>query len=273
MTDKYVFKPGSIRYRMHEIIFEADTFWGKAFDITLLAAIILSVLTVMLESVAELEARYGYILKILEWFFTIIFSLEYIARISCVSRPFRYIFSFLGLIDLLSILPTYLSLFSISTQYLVVIRSVRLLRIFRILKLSRYMGEAKVLLIALKESRYKIIVFLGTVLSLVLIMGTLMYLIEGPENGFTNIPKSIYWAIVTLTTVGYGDIAPKTMLGQLIASAIMILGYAILAVPTGIVSVELANAQQKVDTRACMQCSREGHDTDAFYCKYCGAKL
>ncbi|MCP5499861.1 MAG: ion transporter [Leptospiraceae bacterium] len=258
---------------MHEIIFEADTFWGKTFDIVLLWAIVLSVLTVMLESVEGLEKIYGDIFKMVEWSFTILFSIEYMARIYCVKRPLKYIFSFLGLIDLLSTLPTYLSLFAISAQYLLVVRSVRLLRVFRILKLSRYLGEAEILWIALKRSRYKITVFLGAVLSVVLIMGTFMYLIEGPENGFTNIPKSIYWAIVTLTTVGYGDIAPKTTLGQFIASAVMILGYAILAVPTGIVSVELANAQKQVNTVACMQCSLEGHDDDAKYCKHCGAKL
>ena len=236
---------------------------------------ILSILAVILESVREIEEAFGPWLKIAEWGITILFTLEYLARIISVSKPHRYIFSFYGIIDLLALLPTYLTLVITGGQYLVVIRAIRLLRVFRILKLSRYLSEGEIIGKALFASRYKITVFLGSALSTVLIFGTLMYLIESPESGFTSIPRSMYWAIVTLTTVGYGDIAPQTIFGQFMASVIMLIGYAIIAVPTGIVTVELNKAQRAAressyTTKACTSCSREGHDADAIFCKYCG---
>jgi len=264
------------RVRLHEIIFEADTAAGKAFDVILLILILSSVTAVMLESVVSIEAEHGTLLRILEWTFTILFTIEYLARIICIGKPFKYIFSFLGIVDLLAVIPSYLSLFVSGTRFLIVIRTIRLLRVFRIFKLARYISEGNVLLHALRASRYKITVFLGTVLSLVIIAGTAMYLVEGAENGFTSIPKSIYWAIVTLTTVGYGDIAPNTVFGQMLASLIMIMGYGIIAVPTGIVTVEMANLKKEekmITTQACPVCSRDGHDTDALYCKYCGGQL
>lgn len=262
--------------RLHEIIFEADTPAGKRFDVALLWLIVISILVVMLESVREIEAEYGTYLTAIEWTITVIFTIEYFARIISIGKPTRYIFSFYGIIDMLSILPTYLTLVVTGSQYLLVIRAIRLLRVFRVLKLSRYLSEAQIISQALKASRYKITVFMGSVLSLVLIAGTLLYLVESPESGFTSIPKSIYWAIVTLTTVGYGDIAPQTVLGQFIASTIMLLGYAIIAVPTGMVTVELTKAEKNApgfNTTSCPSCSKEGHDDDAAFCKYCGTKL
>lgn len=262
--------------KLHEIIFEADTPAGKRFDVVLLWLILISILVVMLESVREIEAQYGDYLTAIEWIITVLFTAEFFARVVSIGKPSRYVFSFYGIIDLLAILPTYLTLIITGSQYLLVIRAIRLLRVFRVLKLSRYLAEAQVISQALRASRYKITVFMGSVLSLVLISGTLLYLVESPESGFTSIPKSIYWAIVTLTTVGYGDIAPQTILGQFIASTIMLLGYAIIAVPTGMVTVELSRAQNKgphLNTISCSHCSREGHDDDARYCKYCGEKL
>jgi len=263
------------RIRLHEIIFEADTFAGKAFDVVLLVLIILSIITVMLESVDSIKASHGFILKAMEWAITILFTVEYLARIISIGKPLKYIFSFLGIVDLMAIMPTYLSLFISGSHFLMTIRTVRLLRVFRIFKLTRYLTEADILISAIRASRYKVTVFLGTVLMLVIIMGTVMYLVEGAGGGFTSIPRSIYWAIVTLTTVGYGDIAPVTVAGQFIASIIMIMGYGILAVPTGIVTVELASIKHKTEitTQSCPACSREGHDSDASYCKYCGTKL
>ncbi len=263
------------RKRLHEIIFEADTPAGKTFDTILLVFILLSVLTVLLDSVSEIRLSYGYILTCLEWFFTIAFSIEFIARIITIGKPLRYVFSFYGLVDLCSVLPTYLSILVPGSHFLLVIRALRLIRIFRIFKLTRYLSEGEVLMAALKSSRYKITVFLGTVGTCVIIMGTLMYIIEGEQNGFTSIPRSIYWAIVTLTTVGYGDIAPKTVLGQALASVIMIMGYGIIAVPTGIVTAELAGIKRKtvVTTQSCPICSAQGHDPDAVHCKYCGGTL
>lgn len=264
------------RWRLHEIIFEADTPAGKAFDVILLISILLSVLVVMLESVSSFQMRFGDELYYAEWFFTILFTVEYIGRIVAVTRPRKYVLSFFGIIDLIAILPTYLSFFFAGTQALLVIRSIRLLRVFRVFKLVRFIGEARQLNNALRASRAKIIVFLGGVFSLVVILGTLMYLIEGAENGFTSIPKSIYWAIVTLTTVGYGDIAPQTTLGQGLASLIMIIGYGIIAIPTGIVTAEMSMQKKKpgnISTQACPHCSAEGHDIDAVYCKKCGGHL
>lgn len=264
-----------LRARIHEIIYEADTPAGKAFDVALLVMIILSVTAVVLDSVAEYHNRFGLYFQIAEWSFTILFSLEYAVRLYSVRQPHRYALSFFGLVDLLAVVPTYLSLFIAGTQTLLVLRVLRLLRVFRVFKLARYLGEANVLREAMTASRHKITVFLGAVLSAVLIIGTLMQLIEGAENGFTSIPRSVYWAIVTMTTVGYGDIAPATPLGQTLAAFVMILGYAIIAVPTGIVSVEIAQASRKqnVSTRSCSNCTLDGHDADAVHCKRCGAVL
>ncbi len=263
----------SLRKRLFIVIFGTDTPAGKAFDVALLIAIIISVLAVMLESVPSLNDNYGLLFKYLEWILTAIFSIEYITRIYVTESRKKYIFSFYGLIDLLSLLPTYLSLIFVGTQYLLIIRALRLLRVFRILKLGRFVGEAEQLGRALKSSRHKITVFMGTVMMLVILLGTIMYLVEGRDNGFTSIPLSIYWAIVTLTTVGYGDIAPHTVLGQTIASFVMILGYAIIAVPTGIVTVELQKDKKRQEEKACTKCKSKGHETDALYCKFCGEKL
>ena len=263
-----------IRERIHEIIFEADTPAGKAFDVALLVLIILSVVAVMLESTAAVAARYGHVLRVIEWVVTVLFTAEYLLRLYCVRRPARYARSFFGIVDLLAILPSYLSLIIPGAQSLLVIRALRLLRVFRVLKLVQFVGEASELRAALRASARKIIVFLGAVLTITIIVGAMMYLIEGEEHGFTSIPTSIYWAIVTMTTVGYGDIAPQTPLGKMLASIIMIMGYGIIAVPTGIVSVELAGAVRKqITTLACPDCGVGGHDHDAVHCKFCGAKL
>jgi voltage-gated potassium channel len=261
------------RRRLHEIIFEADTPAGKRFDIALISMILLSVLVVFLESISEVRAGYGPFLHAAEWYFTILFTIEYILRLMSVRKPLKYAFSFFGVIDVLAIIPTYLSYFVPGLQYLLTIRVLRLLRIFRILKLAEYISEARVITTALRASRKKISVFLLAVLSLVTIAGTLMYVIEGEERGFTSIPTSIYWAIVTLTTVGYGDISPQTPFGKAVASLIMISGYGIIAVPTGIVTVELTRAVSHVSTQVCPSCASEGHDADAVYCKYCGSQL
>ncbi|GIV60559.1 MAG: ion transporter [Rhodothermaceae bacterium] len=261
------------RRRGHEIIFEAETPAGRAFDVGLIGAILASVIVVMLESVAVVRARHGAFLYALEWGFTILFTIEYVLRLWCVGRPWRYAMSFFGIIDLLAVLPTYLSVLLPGTQYLLVLRLLRILRVFRVLKLVQYLSEAHLLAKALQASRRKITVFLFAVLTLVVIFGSLMYLIEGPAHGFTSIPRSIYWAIVTLTTVGYGDIAPQTNLGQALAAMIMILGYGVIAVPTGIVTVELSRATHTVSTRACPACGADGHDADAVFCKYCGTRI
>jgi len=264
----------ALRNRIHVIIYESDTFAGKLFDLLLLWSIILSLIIVMLDSVSSITAVHGDLLKAFEWLFTGLFTIEYLLRLFSVGRPLRYATSFFGLIDLFSILPTYLTIFIDGGQYLMTIRAMRLLRIFRILKLARYIEAAQFLTRALQSAKHKITVFLSAVLGIVIVMGTIMYQIEGPENGFTSIPKGIYWAIVTLTTVGYGDIAPKTVPGQLISSLVMVLGYAIIAIPTGIVTAELSGHKKgKFSNVACPQCSLEGHDNDAVYCKYCGAHL
>jgi voltage-gated potassium channel len=259
--------------RLHEVVFEADTRAGRAFDIGLLVAILVSVVAVMLESVPAIRREYGDELRVIEWAVTLLFTVEYGLRLLAVDHPWRYARSFLGVVDLLSILPTYLALIVPSTQSLMVIRVIRLLRVFRILKLAQFLGEAQVLVTALRASRRKITVFLGGIVTVVVIMGALMYVIEGEAHGFTSIPTSMYWAVVTMTTVGYGDIAPRTPIGQFLASLLMILGYAIIAVPTGIVSVELAHAGRHVSRQACPACGAEGHDADASHCKYCGAAL
>ncbi len=264
----------SWRLKVHEVIFEADTPAGKWFDVLLILAILASVFLVMLDSVSAVQKSYGSILLTGEWIFTILFTIEYILRLLSVGRPAAYASSFYGIVDLFAILPTYLSIFFPGAQYLLVIRILRVLRVFRILKLVQYLGEARMLTQALRASLRKIVVFLITVLTLVTIFGAFIYLVEDPQNGFTSIPKSIYWAIVTLTTVGYGDISPQTILGQLLSSLIMIIGYGIIAVPTGIVTVELAQAfKRQISTQACPECSAEGHDKDAKFCKYCGSKL
>ncbi len=270
-------RPGKApwRGRLHEIIFEADTPMGKAFDVALLLVIFISVLAVMLESVSEIRKDHEHALHVVDWVITVLFTMEYIARIISIKRPRAYVFSFFGMVDLLSILPTYLSLFMSGVHLLSIIRIVRLLRIFRVFKLVRFLGEASQLSHALKASRAKIIVFIGSVSILVVILGTIMFIVEGGENGFTSIPRSIYWAVVTLTTVGYGDIAPHTVLGQGIAAFVMILGYGIIAVPTGIVTAEMTQqgGYKKTSTQVCPYCSAEDHDNDALYCKKCGGKL
>lgn len=263
------------RQHLHEVIFEADTAGGKAFDLTLIVCIALSIIVVMLDSIQELHDQHGSLLYVAEWVFTLLFTAEYLLRLLSVGRPLRYALSFYGIVDFLSIVPTYLSIFVPGTQYLLVIRSLRVLRIFRIFKLSQYVGEARQLTRALHSSRRKIMIFYFTVIHIVVIVGAMMYLIEGRENGFTSIPRSIYWAIVTITTVGYGDIAPQTNVGQAVAAFLMITGYAILAVPTGIVTAEWAmqNRQRIISTQSCPQCSSEGHDADAKFCKHCGANM
>ena len=265
----------TLRQRWHEIIFEADTPAGKAFDVLLLVAIVLSVLAVMLESVASIGQQYGRQLALIEWLFTVLFTVEYLVRLWVVQRSLRYALSFFGLVDLLAVLPTYMSLIVGGAQSLLVIRVFRLLRVFRVLKLARFLHEAQALRTAVIASMRKITVFIFTVLSIALLAGTVMYLIEGHEHGFTSVPRGMYWAVVTLTTVGYGDIHPATPLGQMIAGALMILGYGIIAVPTGIVSAELVRAgqQEMISSRVCTECSAEGHDFDALNCKYCGARL
>jgi len=263
-----------LRSKLYRIIFEADTPGGKTFDIILLIAILLSVIIVLLDSVASLNEKYGALFNTLEWILTVLFTVEYILRIYSAHKPIRYIFSFYGIIDLLAILPTYLSLVLTGTHFLVVIRVLRLLRVFRVLKLARYVGAANNLRTALKNSRAKIVVFIEVVLAIVVIIGSMMYLIEGPENGFNNIPKSIYWAIVTITTVGYGDIAPNTPIGQILASILMLTGYAIIAVPTGIITTEMTKLSRKEsDKRVCEGCHYDVHDPDAAYCKKCGHAL
>lgn len=262
------------RTALHEVIFEADTRVGKAFDVLLILSILLSVAAVMLDSVSAIRLRFGTLLYAVEWFFTLLFTVEYLLRLLCVGRPGLYAKSFFGVVDLLAIVPTYLSILVPASRYLLVIRVLRILRVFRVLKLVQYLNETHLLVKALRASRRKIAVFLYTVLTLVVLFGSLMYLIEGEANGFTSIPRSIYWAIVTLTTVGYGDISPGTGPGQVVAAVIMIIGYAIIAVPTGIVTVELSKATKAaVSTQACPECGADGHDSDAEHCKFCGAKL
>lgn len=263
------------RDKLHELIFEADTPWGKAFDIGLLVCIVLSVLAVALETVDSVAARYGAWIRASEWVFTLLFTVEYLLRLYCVGRRLRYALSFFGIVDLLSVLPLYVSLLWPGAQSLLVIRVLRLMRVFRVFKASRFLGEANVLKIALANSMPKVIVFLGTVLTFVVVIGAVMFLVEGHQEGFDNMPKAMYWAIVTLTTVGYGDIVPTTVLGRLLASIVMVLGFGIIAVPTGIVSAEIVQETRRrpVSTQACRECSAEGHDRDAKHCKYCGALL
>jgi len=265
----------SFRLKLHEIIFEADTPEGKLFDILLLISILGSILMVLLDSVPSFHTLYGRSFFLAELVITALFTIEYFLRIYSIGKPFRYIFSFYGIVDLLSILPTYILIIFGGGGYLVIIRALRLLRVFRILKLVRYISAFQSLLNALKSSRHKIAVFFSVILIFVIIFGSAMYMIEGNESGFTSIPRSIYWAIVTLTTVGYGDIAPVTPFGQALASFIMILGYAIIAVPTGIITVEMARQHKQINTNTqiCHNCHKKGHEDDAKFCKYCGASL
>jgi len=261
--------------KLYEIIFEADTKLGKRFDLVLIIFILLSIVAVMLESVESIQSQIGDFLTVVEWIITIAFTIEYIVRISIVNKPLKFATSFFGLIDLLSCLPTYIGVIVTGTQGLIVIRALRLLRIFRILKLNRYMDESSYLVNALKASRYKISIFLYAVLMIVIVVGAIMYLVEGEANGFDSIPRSMYWVIVTITTVGFGDIVPLTTIGQFIASFIMILGYAIIAVPTGIVTAELGKAKSAITkiNYCCSNCFNEDHDHDAHFCKTCGANL
>src|SRR5690606_25722418 len=273
----------SWRSELHEIIYEADTPKGKLFDVILLLLIVVSIVFIMLESVHEFDIKYDKLLYIGEWVITIFFTLEYIARIITVKKPFSYIFSFYGMVDLLSTIPLYLSFLFPGSSFLFSIRAVRLLRVFRILKIKKYVGEATKLRKALINSRIKIFVFIFGVLIISVIAGALMYIIEGPEHGFTSIPLSVYWCIVTLTTVGFGDIAPATPLGQLLATVIMIMGYGIIAVPTGIVTAEYSKSIDKLDvlgkdyvhvnTQACLNCGAQRHRDDSKYCHKCGEEL
>jgi voltage-gated potassium channel len=269
------------RQKLWTIIFESDTPGGKAFDIVLLVAILASVSVVLLESMPDIDPATGRILFSLELGFTILFTIEYLLRLISVRRPLRYMVSFYGIVDFMAIIPTYIALFVPGAQYFLVIRILRLLRVFRILKLMAYLKEAEVLGRAMYASRIKIGIFLFTVMNVVVIVGAAVYVIEGPASGFVSIPMSIYWAIVTMTTVGYGDLVPQTGIGKVLASLIMLIGYGIIAVPTGIVTVELARnpgedtsvLEAKVKEGKCSACNREGHDTDAVYCKYCGSRL
>ncbi len=265
------------QHKLHEILYEADTPMGKIFNMLLLIVILASIVLVMLESVASFDAEYHNFLNISEWIITILFSIEYIGRIIAVKKPLKYIFSFYGIIDLLSTIPKYLSIIFVGSHSLVALRALRLMRVFRILKLARYIGESTNFVIALKASRAKIAVFLSFVIILCIVLGTVMYLIESDQDsGFTSIPRSVYWAIVTLTTVGYGDIAPITPFGQFIASIIMIMGYGIIAIPTGIVSSEMTKSSSKkiqVNTQACPNCMAESHKDNADFCYNCGNHL
>lgn len=269
---------GNLRQKLFEIIFEANTPSGKGFDLSLLLLIILSVMLVMLESVESIQAAAPRFFTVMEWIITIFFTLEYVLRIWLVRRPWKYIFSFYGIVDLLAILPAYLSPFFGNTQYLLTIRALRLLRVFRILKMAKYILEAEILVKAIRASQRKLTVFIFAVMTVVMIAGSMLYVVEAEaSSGFTSIPRSIYWAIVTVTTVGYGDISPVTTLGQFLSSILMITGYAVIAVPTGIVSVEIAQVtdelKNKSHTEACPSCGKEGHDSDALHCKYCGHTL
>lgn len=256
---------------LHDIIFGTESPLGKAFDICLIVAICISVLAVILDSVNLFNQRYDSLLLTLEWSFTILFTIEYIARLYCSPHPILYARSFYGVVDILSILPSYLTMIYSGAQYFLIIRLLRVMRLFRVLKLLRYSGDANILTRSMWQSRRKILIFLFTVMIFAILFGAFMFLIEGPENGFSSIPESIYWAIVTITTVGYGDITPHTPLGKMLASLVMILGYSIIAVPTGILTAELAN-EIRLDrsNRDCDHCGRSGHDNDAIHCKFCG---
>jgi voltage-gated potassium channel len=262
------------RKKLHKVVFESDTFAGKLFDGVILCSIVLSVIAVILESVVNIHSQYGHILKIIEWFFTILFTIEYILRIISTKKSFFYVKSFDGIVDFIAILPTYLSIFYFGLQSLLVFRIFRLLRLFKTLKMVHYVAGANTLGNALRASRSKIVVFLTVMFSIVVLMGAMMYMVEGPANGFTNIPISMYWTVVTMTTVGYGGIVPQTILGKIFANILMVLGYGLIAVPTGIISSELFKANNKdADKKACNNCGNVHHDSDARHCKLCGKKL
>ena len=262
-----------VRHRTYAVIFGHDTRAGRIFDVVLIVAILASVLVIMLESVASVRAEYGSLLRAAEWFFTLLFTIEYVTRLWCVGRPLTYAKSPLGLIDLLAVLPTYVSMLFPGGQVITVVRILRVLRVFRILKMAHYVGEAGILVRALRASRYKITIFVLAVVTITVIVGALMYLIEGPDNGFTSILRGVYWSIVTLTTVGFGDIIPQTPWGQALASVVMIMGYGIIAVPTGIVTAELVYSARAQGGPVCPGCGRLGHDPDAQHCKWCGTNL
>ena len=262
------------KHQIHEIIYEADTKGGKIFDVILLIAIITSVILVMLESVSSIDTKYHDFLNISEWIITILFTIEYILRLISINKPLKYVFSFYGIIDLLSTIPKYLSFVLVGSHHLVALRALRLLRVFRILKLARYVGASNKLLVALRASKAKIAVFILFIVIICIILGTVMYMIEGEKNGFTSIPRSVYWAIVTLTTVGFGDIAPQTPIGQLIATIIMILGYGIIAIPTGIVSSQMTKIDNiNTNTQSCSNCLADKHKDNAGFCYNCGNKI
>jgi len=267
-------RPEGWRAHLHEIIFEADTNAGRVFDVVLIVAIVASIAVVSLDTVESIAAEHHTLLTAVEWFFTILFSAEYVLRLICVQNRLRYATSFFGIIDLFSVLPTYASLLLPGAESLLLLRALRLLRIFRIFKLARFLSEERALRASLYAARARIAVFLVTALIAIVLMGAMMFLIEGPENGFSSIPVGMYWAVVTLTTVGYGDVTPQTPVGQLLSVVMMVLGYSLIIVPTGILSAELALARNHVPTsQHCRECSREGHDSDAVHCKYCGAAL
>lgn len=264
----------ALRQELYRVIFGTDTPAGQRFDIVLIYAILISVLAVILDTVDTFSSRYATIFFAVEWFFTGLFTIEYALRIFCSPNRPKYLFSFYGIIDLISIIPSYLALFVTGAHYLLIIRLVRVLRIFRVLKLVRYLSEADVLARSLYQARRKISVFFMAVLVLSTLFGCLMYVVEGPDNGFSSIPISIYWTIVTITTVGYGDITPHTVIGQIISTLAMLTGYSIIAIPTGIITAELANEiQREKSLYPCPNCVRAGHDRDAVYCKWCGASL
>lgn len=267
--------PVAWRARLHEIVFEADTPEGRVFDLALMFVILLSVITVMIDSSPGSTEKYGYALRVAEWGFTAVFTVEYVVRLLSVRRPLKYALSFYGIVDLLALLPSYISLFLPSGRYLLIIRVLRLLRIFRILKLGKFLSEGAILGQALRASRHKIFVFLSTVVILVVLIGAMMYVVEGEAHGFTSIPVSMYWAVVTLTTVGYGDLAPQTPLGKFLASFVMIIGYGIIAVPTGIVTSELAQVtmDNALNHQACQVCGTRGHLADGHFCRKCGSSL
>lgn len=263
---------GRLRRRVFVVIFQSRTPLGKLFDVLLIASILLSVAAVMLESIAGIRAHYSTFLHAIEWVFTLLFTAEYLVRLWSVRDPRTYATSFYGIVDLLAVIPTYLALFATGSGYLLVIRILRILRLFRVLKLARYVTAADTLIEAMVQSWRKILVFLYVIVTIVILFGSLMFFVEGPENGFTSIPRGVYWGIVTLTTVGFGDITPQTTLGQIIASVVMIMGYGIIAVPTGIYAAELHDVMARRRTlQPCPECSRTGHDDDARFCKYCGA--
>ena len=269
-----VSKPLTWREKLHQVIYESNTPAGKVFDVSLLILIIASIVVVMLDSIDSYNKEYAYLFDFFEWGFTIIFTIEYILRLICIKKPLMYVTSFIGIVDLLAIIPSYLTIFFPGANSLLVFRALRLIRVFRIFKLAHFLSEMQFLKAAIKSSLKKISIFMLVVLSIVIILGSVMYLVEGKQNGFNNIPDSIYWAIVTITTVGYGDIAPVTPWGKVIASVMMFIGYGIIAVPTGIITTEMALAgNRKHGHETCPGCGREGHDADAKFCKWCGSGL